>query len=335
MSPGNMAERSSGVMASAVRRDVAWSLFLDAHAGRALESLHRGGIPALMLKGPAVAAWLYWDGTARPYVDIDILVAPNDWHRAATVLEEVGFGRWLVGADWSEHAENEQELVGPEGVWIDLHRWLVGVPREQAQRAWELFRDDATLMQVGGREVPVLSEPARTLHLALHAAQNGHAGHKSLQDLERGLTMIPRSCWQEAANLAAAIDALPAFAAGLRLSDSGRALADELKSDSRLNLELALRVASAPESALSLARVLELRDTKGACAAVWRELWPSRGAMSTWHPEARGRPVRIIILRLQRPLWVLAHLPSAARWVWHARREVRDASRQEKSERHR
>lgn len=93
----------------AVHWAAARALLLDFRAAHACEFLQDRGIPALLLKGPTIAGWLYRDGTLRPYRDIDILVAPADWSRASIALAEIGFRRWLAGAHRSEHIENEQE----------------------------------------------------------------------------------------------------------------------------------------------------------------------------------------------------------------------------------
>jgi hypothetical protein len=266
---------------------------------------------------------LYRDGTLRPYRDIDILVAPADWSRASIALAEIGFRRWLAGAHWSEHIENEQELVDAEGVTIDLHRWIVGGPRDRARQAWDLLHGGADLMELGGRQVHVLRESARVLHLALHAAQNGPAGRKSLQDLERGLELVPRRRWEEAAQLAATIGASPAFAAGLRLCDAGRPLADALQLDERLGVEQALRAMSAPEYAQSLARKVELGSLRATAVAAAREMWPSPAAASGWHADATRGGLRRVAWRLRRPFWVLARLPLALLWLWRAKRTSR------------
>ena len=50
-------------------------------------------VPALLLKGPAFARWLYDDSRERSYRDIDLLVAPERIAAAGAALSELGFER--------------------------------------------------------------------------------------------------------------------------------------------------------------------------------------------------------------------------------------------------
>ncbi len=303
------------------RQKLARSLMLDARAAQALCHLETNGIAALLLKGPSIAEWLYSDGTLRTYADVDILVAPRDWDRAADALQELGFQRRrrLAGAHWSEFVENEQLLVDLEGTPVDLHRWLVGVPASLGEKAWQVLESTTTTIDVGGRRVRVLGEPARAVHLALHAAQNGVSGSKSMADLERGLTLLPQDLWQEAAEVAKAIGASAAFAAGLRLTSAGQSLAAQLALPEVVSAEQSLRLVSAPEYAQSFARKLDMRSGGSLASSVFRELWPSKAAVRAWHPQAGSGGVQLLLWRLRRPFWVAAHLPSALRWLWRAR----------------
>jgi hypothetical protein len=51
-------------------------LRIDAGTVELLESFDLTGVHALLLKGPAIARWLYPDLAQRPYVDCDLLIAP-------------------------------------------------------------------------------------------------------------------------------------------------------------------------------------------------------------------------------------------------------------------
>ncbi len=48
------------------------------------------GIGTVVLKGPVLARWLY-PGEVRPYVDADLMVAPDDRARTVSVLKRLGF----------------------------------------------------------------------------------------------------------------------------------------------------------------------------------------------------------------------------------------------------
>jgi hypothetical protein len=54
------------------------------------------GVPAILLKGPSVARWLYPAG-GRAYADSDLLVPASEFSRAEKVLRSLGFTELLAG----------------------------------------------------------------------------------------------------------------------------------------------------------------------------------------------------------------------------------------------
>jgi putative nucleotidyltransferase-like protein len=305
------------------RRTAARGLLLAFHTAMAIGRLNEQGIGVVLLKGPAVARWLYTVEELRPSTDIDLLVAPDDYDAAAAALGGIGFWETQPSRDghWSEYVQNEGVLVNDQDVVIDLHRWMVGIPPDHVRHAWDVLRASTVGMEVGGREVPVLDEPARAMHLALHAAQNGREGTKSLEDLRRGLERLPAATWDQAAAVADEVGARAAFLSGLRLLPAGRQLADRLGVTARISTEQALRSISAPEFAQSFGRKFDLGDARSLVVACARELWPSRAATQAWHPEALASRGAYVRYRVTRPFWVLGRVPSALAWVWRARRE--------------
>src|SRR5690242_13275556 len=112
--------------------DTAARLRLDAALADISEELKRRQILALVLKGPSIARWLYGADEARPYNDLDLLVAPDDFDAAADVLESQGYERAFddrgMPTWWREHGI---ALVRKsDGVTFDLHRRLSGVRAE-------------------------------------------------------------------------------------------------------------------------------------------------------------------------------------------------------------
>ena len=53
--------------------------------------LDRRGVASMPLKGPWLGQRLYGDMAARPSRDVDLLVSPQDWPRALTVLDEADY----------------------------------------------------------------------------------------------------------------------------------------------------------------------------------------------------------------------------------------------------
>lgn len=288
---------ASTVPDTAARSVVLRTLLLDAVAARAIALLSDHGIRAILLKGRAIASWLYRD-EIRSYGDVDLLVDPAQRDRTVEVLGSIGYKHWLAGADDFEYGSNEIELIGPNGVCIDLHHTLLGV--KDGARCWQVLSQRTEQLRVGGRPVNVLDAAARTMHLALHVAQNGPVDVKAVADLERGLDQLPLTLWQEAEGIAASIGAIGAFAAGLHVTPSGRRLAAALRLGPPRDIELLLRTASAPPEALQIQWLVEAGMLRNRIRLVGRKLWPTAAYMIGTVPAARSGGYGLLIARLQR-----------------------------------
>jgi hypothetical protein len=95
----------------------------------ASSTLHRAGVPALLLKGFHFACRLYGDVAHRPQFDIDLLVRGRDFKRAIRALEDARFERHGYDA--------HSRTLRFDGVKLDLHRTLVRAPVFGAgERGW-------------------------------------------------------------------------------------------------------------------------------------------------------------------------------------------------------
>jgi len=303
------------------RAVVMHTMLLDAVAAQSTALLAAHGVAAILMKGRVTASWLYQDGV-RDYGDVDLLVDPAQRGRAVEVLGTIGYTHWLAGADQVEFGPNEVELVGPNRTCIDLHHTLLGVAATPA-RCWEILSRRTETMSVGGRTVTVLDPVARTMHLALHAAQNGPVDTKAVADLERGLAQLPLELWREAATLARSVDAIEAFATGLRVVEPGRDLATGLGLGPPRDIGLVLRSWSAPPEALQIQNFVQADSVGSRLRFVGRKLWPTSAYMVSRFPAARGGGIPLLTARLRR----MAGLPNklgVALWTWNqARHTVR------------
>ena len=161
--------------------------------------LEAGGIPVLVLKGPALAERLHGSPDLRPYNDLDLLVRGIDLGPAVDLMAPEG---WLVlDRNWellNRVTAGQLHLNGPYGIPVDLHWQLVfrhEVRRQFPIRVAELF-DRSRHLNAGGVRMRTLDEVDTLLHLCLHAAQSG--GHRLvwLKDVERAVT-VDRPAWDE------------------------------------------------------------------------------------------------------------------------------------------
>jgi hypothetical protein len=177
-------------------------------------------------------------------------------------------------------------------------------------------------MPLADGDVPILGEPARAMHVALHAAQ--HQDGKAVYDLHKAVAQVSEGVWERAAEVAARLDALPAFAAGLRLDEAGTVLLERLGLSQIRNARTELRAGQVP-----LAESLnELLETEGAGAKLRfaaAEIFPKPRFMRWWSPLARHGAIGIAASYVWRPIYIIVHMPAAVRAVWRARHVRRES----------
>jgi hypothetical protein len=287
------------------------------------EAFRGAGIRGILLKGPAVARWLYDEGALRPYLDCDILVSPELFPVAEGILVDLGFEREGLDAipkDWPKHART---WYRDDGGNVDLHRTLFGVGVGDDE-LWGTLSSRTEGMRVGGADVEVLDLPGRALVLALHAAKDGPRVGKVRHDLGHALERAEPEVWDEAARLAARLAASATFAAGLRLLPAGQDLARELNLPSEVPMGAALRRHGPPPPfAVGMEWLAGAPGLKGKPTLVGRKVFPPPDFMRAWTPLARRGPVGLAAAYVWRPFWVLWRLVPAFRAWRRARRETR------------
>jgi Uncharacterised nucleotidyltransferase len=299
------------------------SLRADLLAAEVVAELGTAGVRVVLLKGPSLARWLYETSSDRPYVDCDLLVGPQDHARTEEVLRALGFARMLGDEDtpgWHQPAHRWSR--GPNHPSVDLHRTLTGVGAP-AERLWEVLTSESEVMTLGETEVEVLGPPARSFHVALHAAQHGARSSQPMNDLQRALEIVQPGTWREAAHLARGVGATGAFAAGLRLAPAGERLAASLRLPVSSSLETALRATTPPAGALGWQHVARTRGLGAKARVVARKLLPTPRFMREWSSLARRGRLGLSAAYIWRPLWVLLQVgPGLAAWL-QARRSVK------------
>lgn len=305
-------------------------LAVDQVAGQVIAALKRAGVRAILLKGASVARTLYGDGHARPYGDVDLLVAPEQLQLANAVLTDLGYAPRHAASSPSEHTDHAMEWDQPGKPTIDLHQSLEGV-RATPHRCWARLSSQTRDLAVGGTEVEVLTSPGLAFNLALHASAGGVArsgGHqgakraKALNDLARALRTLDGNVWQEACDIARDLDALAAFGVGLRLDLTGRELADDLGLATDVSVELALRASAANVLALPFERLATTPGWRAKTIIIGRELVPTAQFLRHWWPPAERDARWLAFGYLYRAGWVMTHAPKGLRSWLRARRVV-------------
>ncbi len=181
-------------------RSVARSLAIDLATADVVSALRSEGVEAIVLRGPAIARRIYESSELRPYIDLDLLVAPTHQDAAASVLRELGFAPVASETDLTGFRPvHAHEWLRPQdGVAVDLHATLSGVGIGGEALFASLLAEAETEL-LGGTLVNMPSHPAVALETALHAAHHGPRREKSLCDLEHALERLPEPVWRDAA----------------------------------------------------------------------------------------------------------------------------------------
>lgn len=297
-------------------------LEIDRVTAEVVEAFRVAGIRSILLKGPALARWLFDRGSERSYVDCDLLVPVRSVDVAGEVLALLGFRRspLNLSGDWPRHAL----VFSRDGVSVDLHRSLVGVG-VSPDELWSTLSGDTTFLHVGGSDVEVLSPTARALLVALHAAKDGARVEKVNGDLRRAVERVPREAWIDVASLADRLSASEALAAGLRRVPAGARLAAELGLPTGVTAEIAMRERRVPPLATGINWLITSKGMRGKVGLVGRKLFPPVDFMRAWSRLAQRGVPGLLAAYAWRLIWVAWHGIPAVRSVVRAHRRARRA----------
>lgn len=295
------------------------SLAVDQVAGQVVDALRRRSIRSVLLKGASFARWLYDDGQARYYADVDLLVAPDQLDHAGTVLSELGYARRYTGGAAGEQADHADNWDRPGSPSIDLHHILSARVGVSPERCWTVIAAHTRPATVGGVAAEVLAPAALALHVALHA-ESGR--QKTIDDLSRALARLDLADWRAALELAETLDALPGFGVGLRQLPHGEEMAERLGVPGDTSVELFLQASSTAVLARPFEQVAAARGLRAKAAVVGRELVPTPSFIRVWFAPARRSRLGLVVGYLYRLVWVPWKAPQGLRSWMRARRAV-------------
>ena len=307
------AERSAALLATVK------GLGVDQAAGQVIAAMRRRHVRPILLKGASFARWLYDDGGARPYNDVDLLVAPDQMATASEVLADIGYVLRCADAAPGEQADHATNWDRPRSQTVDLHNTMSARIGASPARCWEVISASAQPAVVGGTPAEVLAPAALALHVVLHA-EVGKT--KTLDDLARALSRLAPAEWQSAFELAEVLDAVPAFGVGLRLLPEGEAMAAALGVPDDASVELVLQASSTSRLARPFDEVARAQGLRAKASLVARELIPTPSFVRLWFPAARRSRLGLVVGYLYRLVWVPWHAPRGLRSWLRARRAV-------------
>ena len=297
------------------------NLLVENVAGEVVRCFNKAEIPCLLLKGPAIARWLYLEGERR-YGDVDLLVRLADLSQAEAQLTHLGFQPSSTAAVTSQHSK---EWVRESGPPVDLHTRIWGATVAEEEQ-WALLTDNSSRLEVGGASVATPRRTGLLLHIVLHAAQHGPRDEKPLRDLERVLTVeTDLAIWREALNLARSMGAVDAFSAGLRTTNRGRTLAQTLAVAAPQRTEALIHLQEGDIApALRFEQLLRQNGMRARIRMILRGVAPSRSYMARRYPWTNNRPLRLGAAYISRPIWFRWRFVSPGFGSWRRARANRE-----------
>ena len=142
-----------------------------AQKDRILEAFNAQGIPALVLKGPALIESLYPDIGLRPMGDLDILVERRHLERASRLMADLGFKKERPDIRPGVFHNSGFQLIipnengVPQKLNIELH-WQLLNGKSAPDMEW--FWQNNAPLGVNGRQMAGLNPEAAFLYGAAH-----------------------------------------------------------------------------------------------------------------------------------------------------------------------
>ena len=283
----------------AARTNAARSLLLQAETCRVLAHLADAGLPSLLLKGSALAYWLYPSAHLRECVDIDLLLASQAAaEQAARHLEALGYERQMraLPGDLTTYELTCIRQVAGVPVEVDVH-WGIGGAPVYASRLEvpELFAGSVLLPRLSPFARGL--KPAHALmHAVMHRALNLHlVGDrlKWLHDVHLLAGHFSAVDWQFILEIAGerglADTCLAAFEASRDTLGTG------IPTDVIEGLATAARTEPLQAARMSQWRYIQWRNLRALpnwCTRLrwmWQRIMPSPGYLQDMYGEQGGR----------------------------------------------
>jgi hypothetical protein len=186
---------------------------------RLFELFAAQGIPALAVKGPALAMQAYGDPAIRNYGDLDFLVRQRDIRRATESLQDFGYQAavHLRAIDAGNIPGQYLFSKRGENLLVELHNDLTlrYFPR---RLPLDKFFERHILIRTDDYESPALAIEDHLIYICVHGATHFWGRLSWIADVAALVSRHAGIDWQLAANTAKEVGAECMFHSGLRLA---------------------------------------------------------------------------------------------------------------------
>lgn len=212
------------------------NLLLSAELVRLIDHFRRAGIRVLTFKGVIAAVQFYGGLTERPSGDLDLLVEPRDYARAAEVLVGAGYDPGVEYPTSLQRAFANSE----KGTDVDLHWGIPPIlPRFSRRTLW----NHATHIELIGTSVPTFDRSSAMAIAAINAVKAyWNVSLRQHVDVAVSLRRLSVEEWRALSRRSKRIGCLNCVLAAARVCDSlfPNVLPAHIRSDARLNSRAAL-----------------------------------------------------------------------------------------------
>ena len=199
LSPGMVPEPILADLAAEFRRNATRNLYLKGELIRILKLFAEEGIPVLPFKGPLLAQQAYGNLGLRVFLDLDLLIHPDDAGRVLELLAARGYRpnprlRWVQPASWIRWSS--EVVLHNDETYLDLH-WRLLRSHYPIQIDPRVIWRSALTTELGGFSVRSIPPEVLLLVLAVHGGKHCW-GHLCLvADIAWLLDACPNVDWPE------------------------------------------------------------------------------------------------------------------------------------------
>lgn len=241
-------------LAERLRTQNLLTLRLTAELFRVLELFTTQGIPALVVKGPVLAARAYGNPSVRAYGDLDLLVRQRDIRKATESMMAAGYRAAVPLHAIDDGKIPGQYLFSRCDLLVELHNDLTLRYFPRPLPIEEYFARQCCV-RLDTHEVPAPSSEDELVLICIHGAKHFWERLSWIADVAGLIERQTNIDWQRASACAKAVQAEHLLHTGLRLA------ADVLRA--KLPEPIAARVRDDAMAAKLVARVLRWLPSAG------------------------------------------------------------------------
>lgn len=178
-------------------RAIRQNLFLTAELIRVLQLLEQSGITAVPFKGPVLAEQLYGNLALRVFLDLDILIHPEDKEQVKELLLKDGFKYHFHPDSASQFVKSQPPII------LEIHweaisfgsNWLRKLKNKSLPTTLAHLTPRLMTTKLGGKNTTTLSPEDMLLILTIHGSKHWWSRLNWLSDIAALLHVYPTIEW--------------------------------------------------------------------------------------------------------------------------------------------